>query len=623
LPPFESLKSVSRQTEAIKPSELKKLLSDAVKKYEDKIEAAVKDDTLSLPEKAEKYKKIKAGIAKVRADYAKYLASLTIEEDKKTVRNFLDESDRLIKVLDAKIRTLENGIAIVEGMKKRNAHSEETVDGLRSPQIQKEFTEVANAKKTKLETQKHDFKELEEAEQKLKKESEDILRIASRASENPDEFVLKGIEEYAKAENISLLAAKASVLRYVSPEWKEKVDAEAREYFANFDLEKFVKLPKGSQEVETLKILCDEGYLPYLVVLTHYNPPTPEISRKFLGIFDKTMAIARKMAIDTLKGAKADEKEKFILDPDESFPEAIKYIKELKTKIKKEEYERIIDLIFKYIAFAYTAKAVLEDFDCDETTLLLQKFATDEGLEIGNYMKTVGHAVLKIDGLPIVLDTYDLKLRTTQECAQKAGYEGQIEESSFWIDNTGEYVAQYSSPDVYPSKIIRYTKKNRTISEHEELANILKDWGMKYAEMKKDKEFEKAALYKVLEIDPKNATAYRQLADTFKGGDIEKVKKYYREAIKLAPNGANSYSLYADILYETGEVDKAYFFAKRAVEISPNTILYRMGLITMCAQSGEYEEAMREYNKVDGSKIKDIDMKMKFGRLGVLLEEKL
>lgn len=618
MPSFDSLKFASRQAEKIKPNELRKLLSGAVEKYENEIKEMEEGNAISVPEKAKKYKKIKAKIIKVKADYEKYLASLTIEEDKTTVQNFLKELNRIIKTLDTKMGILESGIAMMAKTTEKRKSLQEAIIP------QKEFTEVANAKKTKLETQKHNFKDLEEAEQKLKKESEDILRIASQASENPDEFILKGIEQYAKAENISLLAAKASVLQYLSPEWKEKVDAEVREYFANFNLEKFVKLPKDSQETETLKILCDEGYLPYLVVLTHYNPPTPEISRNFLGIFDRTMVIAKKMAIGPLGKLSTEEKEKNILSPGWAFPGAQKYIQELKTKIGEEEYERIIDLIFKYATFADAVKTALPDFDCDETTLVLQKFATEEGLEIGNYMRLTRHAVLKIDGLPIVLDTYDLKLRTVEECAQRVGYEKyqDVEEGNFWTDNTGTYVAQYSDPDHYPSKVVRYKKINdKAISEHEDLANILKDGGTRYAESKKDKELERTVLRKVLEIDPKNAIAYGQLADTFGDEDTEKAKEYYREVIKMSPSNPSNYSLFADLLDETGEKEKALIFRIQAVKTNPNRLLYREELIVAYAELGWFEEAMKEFDKIDRSKIEDLDAKITFGRLGAMLEE--
>ncbi len=422
-----------------------------------------------------------------------------------------------------------------------------------------ELKDLAAAHDKKVETQQFNFNDLNRADERMKSEARDVLRIAREASpKNPDKFILEAIAEYAKTEKIPLLAAKAQVLQYLSPEYKAKVDAEVKEYFTRFDLNAFVALKAGSPEsneaIETLKILRDEGYMPYFVIAVHYqdDPVKKEAILKKYDKFTKTI----KVTLKKIERVPFNTKEAFVLNPTNTFPEARKYFESMKKSQPKDKYEYAIGLAYRYLIIGRDIEAEFGDFDCDETTLLLQKTALDESLEIGNYLTTVGHAVLKLDGLPLVLDTYDIKIRSVEECARGEGYGENSRANHFWKDNKGEYLAQYEEGDSYPKKITGFRKVENNphlVTPDSELtalvferADLLKSMGRK----------EEAKLHreKALEIDPNDADAHDGLAILLESmGEKEEAKLHYERALAINPNDAEVHFNLAILLYNIGD----------------------------------------------------------------------
>jgi Flp pilus assembly protein TadD len=469
------------------------------------------------------------------------------------------------------------------------------------PDFQKELVELADAQDVKAETQKSRFAELACAQQKLDKEAEDVLRVAYENSSDSEKFILDAIEEYAKDEGISVLAAKARVLQYLSVEWKEKVDAEVREYFEKFDVFEFVRFPASSEEsneaIEALKILCDEGYTSYFAIAVHYQDD-PEAKKLTLVKFEKFVKSMGRVVRRT-ESLAFTEKEAFVMNGQNIFPEARKYLEEMKKSKTIEEYEYIVSLVYKYSIIAKKMKRKFKGFDCDEKTIFLQKLAMDENFEVGNYMNTSGHVVLKLDGTSLVLDTRDMKIRTIEECARQEGYGERFLGSCFWRDQEGQYMAQYKDGENYPKKIIGYKRVENpyVVGRYENVAALLTGRGLLLG-FKDD--FAGAQFYyeKALEIDPNNNVAHGNLAlDLRFNGDVAGAQPHYEKALDINPNNAGVHNGLANVLRSNGDVAGAQFHYEKALEIDPNNTSAHNDFAGLLKSNGDVAGAQFHYEK--------------------------
>jgi len=229
MPPFESLKSAAKKHEAIKPNELKELLTNAVKKYEDEISQTENDKEMSVPESSKKFKETKAKLVKVKADYEKYLKSLTIEEDKETVQNFLKELDRILKTLNAKIGILESGTAMMQRIEMQKEMNRQAYEEMYQTSDEAEaLLKEEEARKAAAETVKP---EVEPAQARM---------LTSEEIENPD--IIKNIEELSAANAKILVQVKMGKKDEKGRTFSEiilprvrKITKEAAAELANFD----------------------------------------------------------------------------------------------------------------------------------------------------------------------------------------------------------------------------------------------------------------------------------------------------------------------------------------------------------------------------------------------------
>ncbi|MDA1060380.1 MAG: tetratricopeptide repeat protein [bacterium] len=461
----------------------------------------------------------------------------------------------------------------------------------------KELAEAQN-KKVEAQTTDFDFEKLEEDEQKLYEEADDILRIAWEHSENPDQFILDAIHEHAKTEKLPLICAKAQVLQYLSPEWKEKVDKEVMEYFQNFDLIAFAKLqpedPKSKETIKILEILRDEGYMPYFVISVHYQDEPDKIKTNKQKYQEFTKNIRK-----TLKQAESipfNEQESFVLDSQNTFPEARNFIQGIKnTNIT--EYNYAINLCYKYLIIGKELKTKFPEFDCNEQTLFLQKTALDESMEIGNYLSTNGHAVLRIDGFPLVLDTYDMRIRSIEECAKREGYiEGEIS-GYFWRDNENHYLAKYEKTENYPKKIIGYTASPSpyVVDKNEPLSGLIRDKAFHLASIGKTKEA-KLHYEAALKINPNYVNAHYNLAVLLKSiGKTKEAKLHYEAALKINPNHVNAHYNLAVLLNSIGKTKEAKLHYEAALKINPNNADAHNNLAILLKSIGKTPEAKIHY----------------------------
>ena len=492
-----------------------------------------------------------------------------------------------------------------------------------SPNLNKEFADLVEAQNEKVKTQHEKFEDLGKADQKVRKETEYILQVVQKhAPDNQNQLILEALEEYAKLKKISLLAAKTKVLQYLSPEWKEKVDTEVKEYFLKFNLSDFAKLPAGSEEsneaIDTLKILCNEGYMPYFVIAVRYDgDPEKEDTLQRYETFTKTI----KTTLKEGEQEALEAKEKEVLSPENTFPEARKYIENLKTSQKKGEYKHIIELAYRYLILGIGIRREFAGCDCNDSTLLLQKTALDEGLEIGNYMKTDGHAVLRLDGFPLVLDTFDMVIRTVEECAKQEGYGENSHGSYFWKDKKEEHLAQYEDGGNLPKKIIGYKKIENNpclIKQDEDISQLIID---RVLFLKSQGRNEEIGIYyeKVLEINPNSTEAHCNFAVLLKSqGRNEEAELHYEKALQINPNNAEAHNNFANLLDSVGEKRKAITHYEAALEINPNQVKAHYNIAVLLYDIGDFANSRKHLTAFDGLRkgrhedyFKDLDERLR------------
>jgi len=454
----------------------------------------------------------------------------------------------------------------------------------------------------KMESQKEDFERFERLGRELEESAKEILEIAEDA-EDPEKAILQAVEEYAQQEKIPILAAKVKVLQYLSPEWKEKVSAEVREYLINNDILAIKKLPEGDQRREEYKAniiaLKEEGFIDYYTIVIHYAGNKEKQNQKLIEhekFVKKTFAELKEEKKKPFK-----DKEKVVLDNENIFPEAKKYLRKLNPK---KIYERAIEIAFQNIVvgrkideFYYNYTLPKEDrFDCDEETLMLQKLETEGGLQIGDYINRLGHVSLKLDSLPLVLDTYDMKIRSITEFAKKEGYPKEYHGSYYWRDRDNHYLAEYEEGDDYPKKIIDY----RQVKEHpylvmknENISGLL----IELADNRKDKDLFKL----ILEINPNDADVHSNYASLLtEEGDKAGAKLHYEAALRINPNNAEAHYNYANLLDEEGDKAGVKLHYEAALRINPNYAKAHNNYANLLNEEGDkagaklhYEAALR------------------------------
>jgi len=512
------------------------------------------------------------------------------------------------------------------------------------PDMKKEFAELREAQTAKVEAQKKSkVAEFERAQQKVYEEAEDILRIAREYSPDPVKFILQVADDYAKEESISFLAAGARIGQYLSPEWKRKVDKAVREYFEEVKFSDFAKSSTGNNEIETLKILSEEGYSSFLVVAAHY-PNDIEGRKKAFDSFFRATKLSR-AAFDEFKKDSFERKELIVLDPGSNFPEAKKYIEKIKKEGSAEEYENLINLIYMHRIFSMVILRCLPEFDCNERTILFQKMANDAGIEVGNYIETVGHAALKLDGYPLVFDPFDMKIRTSEECARQVGYHASEGGGSyFYRDREGEYLAEYDDSNKYPKKIIGYRKveQNATpIGSYDDICGVLNDVALGFLE-KGDDAGARALFESILHLNPDYVLAVAGLAvcsDNVQSleriiargsnskealgvmatllkrkGDLDGVKNYAEKVLNLDPNNFSRTVELAEILEKKGNDLVAITYRKRAFELNPGDLSNYRGLVRLYADREIFDRVVFYTNwfvKVRGDEFPEVSENLK------------
>jgi tetratricopeptide (TPR) repeat protein len=438
--------------------------------------------------------------------------------------------------------------------------------------VNKEFRELEDAQDEKLELLKSHFldkSELIKANSKVETEALDITRLIESISTNELDEVL---DNYASKEGITKLEAKARVLQYLSPEWKNKVDKEVREFFVNNSpVDLICDDPENGFRI--LFTLRDEGYLGYLTLGIHFSEDVQKRDDVFVEYEDFLAETQKDWEVE--KNISSQEKIDVMFAKDAFLPEARAEFDKL---IKQTDGDITVDMFFRTWWFGQrikdfsrkifrSAKFTGESFDCDEKSLLNQKLGLMTDTNIHEYVASHDHVSISINGYDIVFDTYDEKFRTIFEFGARVGYVDKYGDSlppSYFVQTKdGMLLTQYDKN----GNVINYKKSKEDYS----LARNVDIYRLLDEEVSDITDKAKNIFLSILEKNPNDLESLNELGIMFsKEGDLEKAKKYLLEALKYDSNYTKAYINLALVFQEEKNYTEAKKYCFQSLDIDPN-----------------------------------------------------
>ena len=103
------------------------------------------------------------------------------------------------------------------------------------------------------------------------------------------------------------------------------------------------------------------------------------------------------------------------------------------------------------------------------------------------------------------------------------------------------------------------------------------------------------ALEKILQGDPKNASVLARLGALYRTLDARKSLDYYRRAAEIEPANPNYATGYAAALVQARRFAEAVLILRRVVTDSPEHYAAHANLAAALDESGQFEEALKEY----------------------------
>ena len=103
------------------------------------------------------------------------------------------------------------------------------------------------------------------------------------------------------------------------------------------------------------------------------------------------------------------------------------------------------------------------------------------------------------------------------------------------------------------------------------------------------------ALEKILQGDPKNASALARLGSHYRTLDPNKSLGYYRRAAEIEPANANYATGYAAALVQARRYPEAVLILRRVIADSPEHYAAHANLATALDESGQFAESIKEY----------------------------
>jgi superkiller protein 3 len=114
-----------------------------------------------------------------------------------------------------------------------------------------------------------------------------------------------------------------------------------------------------------------------------------------------------------------------------------------------------------------------------------------------------------------------------------------------------------------------------------------------------DKHPEAEAIWrKVLELDPKNTSAYNKLGDALRRqGKLNEALIAHRKALQLNPKDAEAYVGLGNVMREQKKLDEAIAYYRKALQLNPNLAKAYNGLGNALSDQKKLDEAVAAYRK--------------------------
>ena len=409
--------------------------------------------------------------------------------------------------------------------------------------------------------------------------------------------------------------------------------SETRNYLAQNNILSIAELPKGNVKREEYKKnllhLVDNHYTDYVMFAIHYTDD-PKYTKKLDDVlisYEKFLADI-KIALKTYAQASFNNKEENIFSSKRSFPEAQLFLQSLKTT-DANKYKNAIEISFQYLAaeieiedrYVVSQSQKSDKLDCDEKTIILQKLATITEIPQGNYIHIDSHVSLKLNVFPLVLDTYDMKIKSITEFAQQTIFTDSTIGSHFWRDSENFSLAEYATSNSYPKKIVNYKKITTNpylVTKQDSLSGLMLQLAQETFIVSKKINL----LEFILEFNPTYAEADNSYGNLLqKQGDVRDkpiAKDHYEKALASNPYYAQVQDNYAHVLADMGNTQKAKEHYEKALLLNPNYALAHYNYACLLYDLENYKEArihLEIYNQLGKNRNDDLykkfDIKLK------------
>ncbi len=392
-----------------------------------------------------------------------------------------------------------------------------------------------------------------------------------------------------------------------SDEPQSNSQEEVRNYLTAKNILEIVKLPKRNEEREEFKKklleLYHNGLIDYLVFAIHYAGDSNYKTKlnELLIKYEQFVETVRQELKQEESQLTFSEKEKYVLQNNNTLPKAQEYLQNLETE-DTSLYQKAIELSFKSLFYGqrifkeyFQGKILSYDkFDCDEMSVILQKLISEFRIGYNSYIASNKHVSLRLNSFPLVIDSHDMRIRSLVEFATKAEYKSKEVGSYFLRDHENHYLGVYEE-GAYPKKIKGYTQEvNRPyrVSKDEMLLGLILDLAnqQKLISVQID-------LYEfILELNPDYLFAHHNYANLlFKNGKNVDAKKHYERALMINSYYADTYYNYAILFSSESNFQTARQYFEIALSIDPNNAEAHYSYANLLNKLDKKEEAQKHY----------------------------
>lgn len=418
---------------------------------------------------------------------------------------------------------------------------------------------------------------MKESEQKdIEKDFDLAVKEAAGLFESLDvEDQEKLIEEYAnhlekiEGRKPSRMEVFLRVIQYFSPERKLKTDQMVRDFlldeknnFKTAGLKNNRELAKFSN---ILKTIYREGFGGHIVIaLKHFSEDgsKKENLKSTLEEYSDFLNYRSNRIRTSEKKWDFATKEKILRE--KSFPSAVEYLDNLK-KSDFEKYRELVTSISVSLRLLDALNSRMsiwldvpnnekkrpndEGIDCNEQAVMLQEVTGNLGLPVYLYSLVPGHAALQYPGAPIILDTYDGKLRTQEGFMAREGYYSNADDSDTRLERS-RFETRRNRPELDDGKELAQLFNDAAI-DHRESESLIRlaltldesndflHYRLALILAKSEGRIAEAIIHfeRSFELEQKNTVILLKLGMIFeKRGEIERAIASYEKFLRLDKN---------------------------------------------------------------------------------------